>query len=174
MNEKALSRELLILRHGKSDWSVDCNDFDRPLKNRGKRAAEKMGDWLLQQNLIPDLVLSSPAERAVATAENVCLAMGLDMQMTRVEKNLYDSHPDKIRKILSACPGALHRVLLVAHNPDLEYLLEYLAGSDLEIPDDGKLLPTATLARLLMPHDWGNLAFGCARLQEIIRPSTLF
>ena len=51
-------RELLILRHGKSDWDTGDTDFRRPLKNRGKRAAQRMGVWLWQQELRPDLVIS--------------------------------------------------------------------------------------------------------------------
>lgn len=59
-----MSKQLLIMRHAKSDWSVNTSDFKRPLKLRGKSAAQHMGIWLLQNNLLPDYILSSPAERA--------------------------------------------------------------------------------------------------------------
>ncbi|MEJ2405597.1 MAG: histidine phosphatase family protein, partial [Candidatus Thiodiazotropha sp.] len=52
-----MSRELLLLRHGKSDWTQQMDDFDRPLKDRGKRGAQRVGIWLLQQSLVPDLVV---------------------------------------------------------------------------------------------------------------------
>ena len=54
-----MPRELLLLRHGKSDWKVDVDDYHRPLKNRGKRGAQRIGVWLSQHGLIPDLILSS-------------------------------------------------------------------------------------------------------------------
>jgi phosphohistidine phosphatase len=173
MKQTMLPRELLILRHGKSDWSIPCSDLNRPLNKRGKRAVQKMGAWLQHQNLIPDWILSSPAERALVTTEKLCTVMGLDTQIIHIEKKLYESHLEQLKKILRDCPDAAGRVLLVGHNPGLEYLLEYLAGQDIEIPDDGKLLPTATLARLFMPDKWESLPFGCAKTQSIIRPSTL-
>ena len=67
-----MTRELLILRHGKSDWEAGTDDFHRPLKDRGKRGAQRVGVWLLQQGLLPDHVVSSPAERAIVTAEKAC------------------------------------------------------------------------------------------------------
>jgi len=59
-----LLHPLVKLTHGKSDWSTHSSDFNRPLKKRGKRNAKHMGQWLLVNNLCPDLVISSPANRA--------------------------------------------------------------------------------------------------------------
>ena len=56
--------ELLLLRHGKSDWSAGTDDLHRPLKNRGKRGAQRIGTWMWQQDLVPDHIISSPATRA--------------------------------------------------------------------------------------------------------------
>ncbi|MES9976090.1 MAG: histidine phosphatase family protein, partial [Candidatus Thiodiazotropha sp.] len=69
-----MTRELMLLRHGKSDWSQQLEDFKRPLKDRGKRGAQRMGVWLLQQQLQPDYVISSPAERAIVTAQKTVKA----------------------------------------------------------------------------------------------------
>lgn len=62
--------------------------------------------------------------------------------------------------------------MIVGHNPGLEELLLYLCGP-VPVPDDGKLLPTATLARLEMPADWSKLGSGQAILLSITRASTL-
>ena len=61
-------------------------------------------------------------------------------------------------------------VILIGHNPGLEDLLRFLLGDEVETPADGKLLPTATVARLEMPKDWEKLTAGCARLLELRRP----
>jgi phosphohistidine phosphatase len=61
----------------------------------------------------------------------------------------------------------------VGHNPGLEDLLIFLAGDEVEEPPDGKLLPTATLARLEMPGDWSCLEAGCGHLVAITRPRKL-
>ena len=168
-----MSRELLILRHGKSDWSVDVDDFHRPLADRGKRGAQRMAIWLQRQRLIPDHVISSPAERALVTAEKTCKAMGMSARDIKQEKRAYQADLDDLLEILSDCPKKARRVMLVGHNPGLEQLLLYLAGTVIGLPEDAKLLPTATLARLLMPDNWKELSSGCARVESITRPNTL-
>jgi len=70
-------RQLLILRHGKSDWAVDVDDFYRPLKKRGVESAQKIGHWLSGQSLFPDIIISSPARRALATANEVADIVGI-------------------------------------------------------------------------------------------------
>ena len=167
-----MTRELLILRHGKSDWSTGVTDFDRPLQDRGKRGAQRMGVWLQRQGLIPDHVVTSPAERALVTAEKTCKVMGMGTSVIKTNKRVYDAGLEDLLDVLKDCPKKARRVMLVGHNPGLEQLLLYLAG-DTGLPEDGKLLPTATLARLSMPDSWKNLGSGCAGLESITRPNTL-
>ena len=165
--------ELLILRHGKSDWDVDVDDFHRPLKDRGKRGAQRMGVWLLQQNLVPDHVLSSPAERALVTAEKLCKAMGQGAQGIVTDERVYAADVPDLLQALGDCPAQAQRVMLVGHNPGLEMLLTFLVDGPLPLPEDGKLLPTATLARLTVDAGWDNLRSGCAKLVSITRPGEL-
>ena len=70
-------KTLLVLRHGKSDWSTGLEDFHRPLVSRGRLGSRKMGGWIRHQDLLPDTVLSSPAERARMTTVHACKAMGV-------------------------------------------------------------------------------------------------
>jgi phosphohistidine phosphatase len=168
-----MSRELLLLRHGKSDWNTGLPDFERPLKERGRRGAQQLGNWLQQQGLIPDLILSSDAERARGTALEACRTMGLPLARIQWEPRIYAGGLKQLLAVLRDQSAGPARVLLVGHNPGLELLLQHLAGPDLEAPADGKLLPTATLARLQMPDDWEALAEGCAQLETIQRPADL-
>lgn len=168
-----MTRELLILRHGKSDWSADTDDFHRPLKDRGKRGAQRIGVWLAQQDLRPDYIVSSSAERAMVTAEKTCKVMGLGTQQIHSDRAVYEAGLQNLLQVLAACPETAQRVLLVGHNPGLEQLLEYLVAEQVPDTADGKLLPTATLARLEMPADWQQLESGCAVLKSIIRPASL-
>ena len=167
-----MTRELLILRHGKSDWTTGTGDFDRPLQDRGKRGAQRMAVWLQRQDLMPDHVIASPAERALVTAEKICKAMGMGSRVIKKKKRIYEASLDDLLKVLKDCPKKAQRVLLVGHNPGLEQLLLYLAGGSIS-PEGGKLLPTAALARLTMPDSWKNLASDCARLESITRPDSL-
>lgn len=68
-------RELWLLRHGKSDRDAVGSDFDRPLKPRGRRAAQRLGEWLQERGLYPDLIITSPARRELNTAQLVCDAL---------------------------------------------------------------------------------------------------
>jgi len=168
-----MESELLLLRHGKSDWGKDVEDFDRPLKDRGKRAAQRVGSWLLEQGLIPDQIISSPAERAVTTAEKCAKAMGRSASGIQRDQRIYESGVAQLCQVLQGLPADNRRVMLVGHNPSLEQLLRHLLREPPPVPDDGKLLPTATLARLKLDRCWAELAGGCASLQSLIRPSEL-
>ena len=75
---------LLVLRHGKSDWTTGHEDFHRPLVSRGHLGSQKMGAWIKARKLLPDAVLSSPAERARATTVAACEAMGLPLNLSLI------------------------------------------------------------------------------------------
>ena len=163
-----MSRELLLLRHGKSDWSIETEDFNRPLKQRGKKAALRVGEWMQRQNLTPDWVISSPAVRALKTAEKVCEALRLNSGKIALDERIYQADVEKLKTVLAGCPELTRRVLLVGHNPELEGLLNYLVEG-IVMPKDGKLMATATLARLQMPENWHELDRYCAKLLFITR-----
>lgn len=169
-----MSRELLILRHAKSDWGTgDAADFDRPLAKRGKHDAPKVGAWLYREGLVPDHVVCSPAERARQTAEIVCKRLDYKKKKIIFEEDIYAAGVLELLGVLQRCPANAATVLIVGHNPGLEELIRHLAGEDLETPKDGKLLPTATVARLEMPDDWRSLGQGSAQLVSITRPRSL-
>lgn len=167
-----MTRELWLLRHGKSDRDVVMDDFDRPLKKRGKRAAQRIGEGLHQQHLIPDWIVSSPAKRAITTAQIVHKAFDTQGLTIQQDKRLYQEGFERLKMVLAECPADARRVLLVGHNPELEDLLIYLAGAT-HLPDTDKLLPTAALVRLIMPDDWSRLDAGCAKLLSITYAKSL-
>jgi phosphohistidine phosphatase len=161
-----MSRELWVLRHAKAEQNITIDDFDRALKKRGKQAAQRMGEWLKQQQLIPDLVISSPAKRAITTARRVLEAMDVSEVTITEDKRVYAEGFERLKTVLAECPAEAQRVLLVGHNPELEDLLVHLVGID-QLPDSDKLLPTTAFARLEMPDDWTQLSAGSAQLLSI-------
>jgi phosphohistidine phosphatase len=167
-------RELLILRHAKSAWDTGAaTDFERPLAKRGLRDAPRMGEWMADAGIEPDLVVSSPATRARETAEAALAAMGRLDTPIRYERDIYFEGFGSILALLGECAPEIRRVMLVGHNPDLESLVEYLASDPVPEPERGKFFPTAALARLAMPEDWRSLPRGCARLLSLVRPKEL-
>lgn len=168
------NKELLILRHGKSSWNVDCEDFYRPLVERGKRGAEQIGLWLQQQNLLPDFILSSPATRAIETAKRCVKAMGLSDSHIYQEPRIYEANFATLKAIINECPHQAQRVMLVGHNPGLEHLLADLVNQPLPETENGKILPTATLAHLTLPEDhWSQTHSRCGTLNTLIPASSL-
>ncbi len=169
-----MSRYLLILRHAKSDWDTNArSDFERPLAKRGERDAPRMGQWLKKQKLVPDQVVSSPALRARQTSEKACKEMGIKEKQIDWDDRVYAATEGELLRVLADCSKKKKTVMLVGHNPGLEDLVAYLAGKGLEIPADGKLLPTAAVACLKMPENWNDLKEGDGEVVSITRPKEI-
>lgn len=169
-----MPRELLILRHAKSAWDTAApSDFERPLAPRGRKAAPRMGRWLADQGLVPDYVVSSPAERARQTVEAVCTELGIDTETIHWDRRIYGGWTRTLMDVLRDSPDNALRVLITGHNPGLEDLLESLCHEGIESPPDGKLMPTASIARLRVDVPWPEVRPDCAALLSLIRPRQL-
>ncbi len=158
-------KTLLLLRHAKSSWKKpDLPDHERPLNKRGKKEAPKVGDYLKNNSLLPDLVISSTARRAHDTAEAVAEACGFDGQVD-LYQDLYMSDPTSYLDILRCLPDEASRVLVVGHNPDVEELLTLLT-------DVTGHMTTAALAVINLPiSSWQELNEATdARLQTLWSP----
>lgn len=168
-----MARELMLLRHAKSDWPEGVTDFNRPLKKRGRQAALRMGEWLLNQQLQPEWIVSSPAARAQETADYLCKGLDLSRHhMLHLDDRIYEADIDALKQVLADCPSSSQRSLLIGHNPSLEDLLVYLVD-DLKPDPDGKLLATATLARIELPDNWDVLEPHSGRLKIRVRAKYL-
>ena len=146
-------KTLLLLRHAKSSWKdSDLDDHERPLNKRGKREAPRMGQLLQDEGLLPDFILASSARRCRKTAEHVIHTSGYRGQ-TRITGELYEADAPQLRSVLAALPADVARVLVIAHNPGLEVMLEELTGRDAP-------LSTAALAHVEVPiNGWHQLSF---------------
>jgi phosphohistidine phosphatase len=165
-----MSRELMLLRHGKSDWDAGAaTDFERPLAPRGRKAVKRIGQWLREQDLMPDYIVSSPAERARHTTRRLCRFAKIPDSAIAWEPNIYEADLDALLEVVADCSREWNRVLLVGHNPGLEYLVRYLADESIGNWDADNLMPTTALVQLEMPDDWAQLAPGSARIITITR-----
>jgi phosphohistidine phosphatase len=99
--------------------------------------------------------------------------MGEDAASIVTDRRLYKADLKSLLTVLAETPKKKQRILLVGHNPGLVELLLYLLGGKAPLPDDGKLLPVAALARLVMPNNWKKLEFGAAQLKSLTRPDDL-
>src|SRR5215510_9473869 len=97
-------KTLLLLRHAKSSWKdSDLDDHDRPLNQRGKRDAPRMGQLLKDEQLVPEFILCSSAKRCRKTAEHVIHESGYRGE-TRITGDLYEAGAEQLRPTLAALP----------------------------------------------------------------------
>jgi phosphohistidine phosphatase len=167
-------KELLLLRHAKAKRIEDVEDKDRPLKKRGKGDAKNIGIWLKTQNLLPDVLLSSTAKRAIDTARIVHKELNVTDLVIQKNDQLYATDVEQFLAILAVCPEDVKRILLVGHNPELEDFLMYLVGKE-ALPNVEKLLPTAALVRLSISENtaWRDLNEQCAQFLSMTYAKSL-
>lgn len=144
-------KTLLILRHAKSSWSnIALADIDRPLNKRGKRDAPRIGTLLRTEDLVPELIISSPALRARKTAKAVSENCGYEGEI-EIQGEFYPGDPDSFIEAFYSIPDQIECILIVAHNPGLEELLYVLTG-------ESARMPTSALAQVSLPVDrWTDL-----------------
>lgn len=161
-------KTLLMLRHAKSSWSdAMLPDYERPLNKRGKQDAPRMGKLLRAEDLVPDLIITSSAVRAVATAAAVAEACGYEHDLQETRK-LYHADPETYIDVLNDVPDRCELVMIVGHNPGLEDLLE-------DLTDEWERLPTASLAQITLPiESWRDLIDDTpGKLVQVWRPKEL-
>jgi len=160
-------KTLLLMRHAKSSWDeAGLADFDRPLNDRGRRAAPFMGEVLRREGLVPDVIVSSPAERARQTTDSVVAAGDFDRRIV-FDENIYEASANALRQVAERLEESAGSAMLVGHNPGMEDFIRYLTG---EIEP----MPTAAVAVIsLEVETWADVTGRCGRLEMVLRPRDL-
>ena len=132
-------RVLHVVRHAKSAWDNEgIADIDRPLKAKGIMNAYEISRRLKLDNLIPDLIMSSPADRALHTAVIFARIFELPMDYLQINNLLYESSTEKIIELIRSTSNDLKSLMLFGHNPDFTDLANYFTKSQInEIPTSG-------------------------------------
>lgn len=169
-----LNKQLFLLRHAKSDWSVPCSDYERPLSNRGQRQSRLMAEWMQGNQLVPACIASSNSVRTRETIMNVCSIIEFDVMDIYWEEELYHANH---RVLLAECVKFMQQydsVMLVSHNPGLDDLLEYLCPeNELTYTESGKLMTTAAFAQIELPANPELIQFQSGHLIRLQRPGEL-
>ena len=160
-------KTLFLIRHAKSSWDdTALPDKDRPLNDRGRRDAPKMGERLAKRDVKPDLILSSPAVRALRTAEIIAKKLDYRRKIV-VNERLYAVGADDLLDVIHQLGEKMERLMLFGHNPELTELAHRLSG---EITH----MPTCAVAEFTFDaKSWSKIAQdqarrGTARLSEEI------
>jgi phosphohistidine phosphatase len=128
-------KTLFLIRHAKSSWDdTALPDKDRPLNDRGKRDAPKMGKRLAKREVKPDLILSSPARRALTTAEIIAKKLEYKLRDIVVDDQLYAGAVHDLLNVIHKLGDKLESVILFGHNPELTELARGLSSEITHMP----------------------------------------
>ncbi len=120
-------KRLTLIRHAKSSWShPEVDDFDRPLNKRGEKDAPMMGKRLAHQHAKPDLIISSPAHRAISTAIIMAQEIRFPIKAIVTNQDLYAADVSDLMRVLQQIDDTFDHVMVVGHNPGLTSLSYYL------------------------------------------------
>jgi len=158
--------ELLVMRHAKSDWDAGTDDHERPLAERGVKAARKVGRFLARAEMVPELVICSTAVRARTTVELAAEAgeWRCPVEHTRA---FYGADPAAVLAEIASRP-APPRLMVVGHEPTWSELVSLLVGGG------AVRMATAAVACLELPASgWSAIEPGAGRLVWLVTPKLL-
>ncbi len=125
-------KTLLLSRHAKSSWQGDLDDFDRPLNDRGLRDSLNMGERVFVRQRVPQVIVSSPAKRAISTAQRLAKTMQLTDAMIVEEPIIYEASSDALYNLIWAMEEGFDQVMVVGHNPGISSLAQSLVTVSVE------------------------------------------
>lgn len=153
-------KSLFLVRHAKSSWKHSAlPDRQRPLSDRGRRDAPGMGRRLHKRGVDLDLMVTSPAVRALATARILAAELGYPRRRIAVDERLYPGEARQLRSVIGELDDALEQVMLIGHNPSLSELAHHLASRITH-------LPTCAVAEFTLDADsWSRV--GASRVRRV-------
>src|SRR5258708_6852115 len=162
-------KKLYLVRHAKSSWdNIAMDDFDRPLNERGEKDAPRMAKLLKHRDVVPDRVITSPANRALSTCRAFAKVLDFEKKKIIAEQKLYHAGSETILKVLASLPEHKEEnevVLLFGHNPGItEFANDLLNISIDDIPTCGVVEATLDIDK------WKEISFGCGKMDAFDYP----
>lgn len=164
-------KTLVIIRHAKSSWEQGIkHDFDRPLNERGRKDAPKIGAFLRQKGIKPDHIYSSPANRALSTAHLIAHEVGFPIE--KIIENLdfynFDDHLQPIIALLQQSPDTAETVFIFGHNETFTYLANHFTKNQIDH------LPTCGVVCIrFVTNTWQNFDEAPATTDFVVFPKKL-
>jgi phosphohistidine phosphatase len=155
-------KTLYVIRHAKSSWDVKTlDDIERPLNERGKRDAPRMGKRLKEKEIHPDLILSSPAKRALMTAKRIARILKYAKEDIKVVNKLYHGDEDAMLEVLNKLKEKHNTVILFGHNPGLTDFVNSIMSEELDIDN----VPTCGVVAFQFQADrWEQVTWGTGKM----------
>lgn len=133
---------LLLMRHAKSAWDIPGqSDFERTLNERGKKDAPEMGKRIRKKDFIPEIIVSSPAKRALKTAREVAKELEYDEKNIQQETDIYEADIEDLMHVIRSFDDKASHVMMVGHNPSFTGMVGILSNMFIEnMPTSGVAL----------------------------------
>ncbi|MDL2262367.1 histidine phosphatase family protein [Bacteroidales bacterium OttesenSCG-928-I21] len=159
---------LTLIRHAKAGTIENLSDFDRPLNEKGCYDAEKIGEYLNKNLSKPDLIISSPALRAVATAEKIAQIIGYPADKIKYIDELYLCSTSEYIEVLLEQSVKIRHIFVVSHNPGTTNFVNLLTNENI---DD---IPTCGAAHIEIDiYKWEDIEPGTGSLKKLITPKNI-
>ena len=155
-------KTLFIIRHAKSSWDAsNIDDFERPLNDRGKRDAPRMGKRLKEKDIQPTLLLSSPAKRALSTAKAIAKVLKYPKDDIKTDRRLYHADEETMLTVVRELKEKQDVVMIFSHNPGLTEFVNSLMDGELDIDN----VPTCGVVAFKLDLDtWKDVDWGKGKL----------
>ncbi len=159
-------KTLYLLRHAKSSWQKpDLDDFERPLLEKGLKRSKLMIDYLHEHDIKIDLIISSPAVRAFATAEIFARALNYPVNNIRKERKLYFGDTDSFYEQFFDVPKQVNSMMLVGHNPTITTFANQFLEKKIDF------LPTSGIVSISFNTDqWEKAGVAKRKINFVIYP----
>jgi phosphohistidine phosphatase len=166
---KYMTKTLVIIRHAKSTWEYGhISDLDRPLKEIGISNTILVSSKLKDLKIVPDLVISSPAVRALHTALIVSRELGYPAGKIQIDPGFYSESEDDILGLIKVVGDNVNTLFVFGHNPGFTFLSNYFLNHSIDN------LPTSGVVILNFKTDkWSSLSKGCVVDENLILPKEL-
>lgn len=153
-------KTIYLVRHAKSSWKYpNLDDFERPLNKRGRKSAPFMGTILKKLKVAPDLILSSPANRASMTARIIADKISYPLEKIRYSESIYEFSANVLIDVIEHLDDVVNKAMLIGHNPALTDLANYFGDKPISnIPTCGVFC-----ADLDIPS-WVKISDHCGKL----------
>jgi len=162
-------KRLYLVRHAKSDWShTELDDFDRPLNKRGIRDALEMSKYMAKLDVLPDVVVTSPAMRARQTSEALVHAMHIPMDDIREDGRIYAASVSALLEVIHEWDETWNSVMMVGHNPGIAEISVMLTGEPV-----GRVPTCAVMEIELDATYWSDMLAGCGMLASKSTPKLI-
>ncbi len=153
-------KTLFIVRHAKSSWNNPIlSDFERPLNDRGRKDAPRMGKRLKEKDIVIDLMMTSPAKRATSTCKRIAEALSYPEEKIRLDEKLYHATEDKMLDIVHNIKDQYDNVMIFGHNPGLTDFVNSLTNGHIAN------IPTCGIVACNFPVDsWKEIDWGTGEI----------